>query len=143
VGVVDGSPLPLFERNRRSLRWVGRHVAPLPKHRAPHGGLDPIRAALDLAACDQIIIADVNVRYSDASLTALCRLLETHEAVEPQDYFEPLPWWTSIEAARMLVHRGIEPLPDHGATFAIRRSAIRSLRSIDSLLAPSEDHVRR
>ena len=43
----------------------------------------------------------------------------------------------------MLVHRGVEPLPDHGATFAMRRSAIRNLRSVDSLLAPGEDHVRR
>lgn len=143
VVVVDGSPLPLFERNRRSLRWVSRHVAPRAKYRAPNGILDPIRAALDLASCEQVVVADVNVRYSEEALMALCAQLDTHEVVEPQDYFDPLPWWTSIEAARMLVHRGIEPLPDHGATFAMRRSAMRSLRAIDSLLAPAEDHVRR
>lgn len=143
VIVVDGSPLPLFERNRRSLRWVGRHVAAQPKHRGPSGFIDPVRAAIDLAACERIVIADTRVRYSDEALTALCAQLETHEVVEPQDYFDPLPWWSSIEAGRMLVHRGVEPLPDHGATFAMRRGAIRSLRSIDSLLAPGEDHVRR
>ncbi len=143
VVVVDGSPLPLFERNRRSLRWVSRHVAAKPKHRAPGGQLDPLRAAADLAACEQVVIADVNVRYSEEALAELSDLLEAHEVVEPQDYFEPLPWWSSIEAGRMLVHRGIEPMPDHGATFGIRRSAVRSLRTIDSLSATYEDQVRR
>ncbi len=143
VVVLDGSPLPLFERNRRSLRWVSRHLPARPKHRAPNGSLDPIRAAADLAACEHIVIADSNVRYGADSLLALCKLLETHEVVEPQDYFQPLPWWSSIEAGRMLVHRGIEPLPDHGATFGIRRGAIRNLRTIDSLLVPGDDHVRR
>lgn len=143
VVVLDGSPLPLFERNRRSLRWVGRHIAARPKYRAPNGLLDPLRAAADLAACEHVVIAGINVRYAEDALSALCKLLEAHEVVEPQDYFDPLPWWSSIEAGRMLVHRGLEPLPDHGATFGIRRSTIRSLRTIDSLLAPSDDHVRR
>ena len=37
-------------------------------------------------------------------------MLDAHDCVEPQDYFEPLPWWGGIEAGRMLVHRGIEPM---------------------------------
>ena len=143
VVIVDGSPMTLFEHHSRTLRWVGRHVASLPKYRAPSGFIDPVRAALDLAACEKVIIADTNVRYSSAALTSLCQLLERHEVVEPQDYFDPLPWWTSIEAGRMLLHRGVEPLPDHGATFGVHRRALSGLRSIDSMLAPCEDHVRR
>jgi hypothetical protein len=143
VVIVDGSPRPLFERNRRTLRWVGRHVAVRAKHRAPNGCIDPIRAAVDLAACEKVIIAGTKVRYAGEALASICELLDGHEVVEPQDYFEPLPWWSSIEAGRMLVHRGVEPLPDHGATFGIRRSAVRGLRAIDSLVAPGEDHVRR
>jgi hypothetical protein len=143
VLVVDGSPLPQFERDRRSLRWVGRHVAALPRYRGPSGTIDPIRVAIELSACERTIVADGNVRYSAEALDSMCELLDGHEVVEPQDYFDPLPWWSGIEAGRMLVHRGVEPLPDHGATFGIRRSAIRGLRSLDSMLAPGDDHVRR
>jgi hypothetical protein len=53
-----------------------------------------------------------------------------HEVVEPQDYLDPLPWWGGIEAGRILVHRGIEPQPDHGATFGFRRSAVSGLRTL-------------
>ena len=143
VVIVDGSPLPLFERNRRTLRWTGRHIAARPKHRGAGGALDPIRAAIDLGTCERVIVAGGKVRYSEEALSSMCDLLDTHEVVEPQDYFDPLPWWSSIEAGRMLVHRGVEPMPDHGATFGMRRSAMRGLRSLDSILAPGEDHFRR
>jgi hypothetical protein len=143
VVIVDASAPPEFERNRRSLRWVGRHIAPRTGHRGPNGSIDPIRAAIDLNVCDKVIIAGANVRYSEEALGAMCDLLDLHEAVEPQDYFDPLPWWGSIEAGRMLVHRGIEPLPDHGATFGVRKAALRGLRTIDAFTSPGEDHVRR
>src|SRR5690349_13745427 len=39
-----------FDRNRRVFRWVGRHVAALPRHRALNGAVDPVRAAIDLAS---------------------------------------------------------------------------------------------
>jgi hypothetical protein len=42
----------------------------------------------------------------------------------------------------MLVHRGIEPQPDHGATFGFRRSAMRTLRGL-SMIDSGEDPVRR
>src|ERR1041385_8307154 len=35
VIVIDDTPS--FDRNRRLFRWVGRHVAPLPRHPAPSG----------------------------------------------------------------------------------------------------------
>ena len=41
----------------------------------------------------------------------------------------------------MLVHRGIEPLPDQGATFGFRRGALRALRGFDA--TASRDPVRR
>src|SRR5206468_9407950 len=47
-----------------------------------------------------------------------------------------------IDAGRMLVHRGIEPLPDHGATFGFRKTAVRGLHGIDGSV-PASDHVRR
>src|SRR5260370_38647771 len=48
-----------------------------------------------------------------------------------------------IEAGRMLVHRGVEPLPDHGATFGIRKSSVRGPRGVDVAWSNGDDPVRR
>jgi hypothetical protein len=144
VIVVDGSPSPIFESNRAVLRWVSRHIATRPRHRNFTGGIDTVRTAVDVSSCDKIIVADENVRYESNAIESICDLLDLHEVVEPQDYFEPLPWWSGIEAGRMLVHRGVEPLPDHGATFGIRKSSVRGLRGIDIVAwSNGEDAVRR
>src|SRR6266536_2764424 len=52
VIVVDDTAS--VDRNRRIFRWVGRHVAALPRHRALSGAVDPLRAAQDLASCEKI-----------------------------------------------------------------------------------------
>ncbi len=143
VIVVDPASPEVFHRHRRVLRWVSRHVTARPRHRTLAGTIDPVRAAMDLAACEKVIVAGVDVRYTELELDGLCRLLDVHEVVEPQDYFDPLPWWGGIETGRMLVHRGIVEYPDHGSTFGFRRSALRGLRSLDLLIEASDDHVRR
>ena len=140
--VVDPSPRPQFELNSRVLRWVGRHVAPCEGHRSPGGSIDPVRTAADLASCEKVIVAAEDVRYTPEAIGQLCDLLDLHEVVEPQDYLDPLPWWGGIEAGRILVHRGIEPQPDHGATFGFRRAAVRSLRSLGAADV-HDDQVRR
>jgi hypothetical protein len=142
VVVLDLSPRPRFELNGRILRWVGRHVAVRPEHCTPMGLLDRVNAAANVAACDKVIVASEDVRYTTDAIGRLCNLLNAHEVVEPQDYLEPLPWWGSIEAGRILLHRGIEPQPDHGATFGFRRSALRTMRSLSNVNA-IEDPVRR
>jgi hypothetical protein len=136
VIIVDDSPEHTFARHRRVLCWVGRHVAPGPRHRDLSGAVDPVRAALDFASCHRVIVAGTSVRYDAVALDEVCALLDYHEAVEPQDYLQPLPWWGGIEAGRMLVHRAIEPRPDRGTTFAFRKSAIRGMPSIDPVGAP-------
>lgn len=140
VIVVDASAD--LEENRRVLRWVARCVTARPQHLTAFGTVDAIRAAIDLASCEKVIVADSHVRYSHESLDDLCELLEVHEVVEPQDYFDPMPWWGGIEAGRILVHRSISPLPDRGSTFGFRKRAVRGLRSIDLTGAP-QDSVRR
>ncbi|HEX2060742.1 MAG TPA: hypothetical protein VHK90_08370 [Thermoanaerobaculia bacterium] len=130
VVILDDSPRLQFELNSRILRWVGRHTAVRPEHRSPGGAVDLVRAAAMVAECEKVIVAAEDVRYTPEAVGQICDLLEMHEVVEPQDYLEPLPWWGGIEAGRMLVHRGIEPQSDHGATFGFRRSAVRSLRGL-------------
>lgn len=143
VVVVDGASGAVFDENRRVLRWVARHVAPLARHRSALGEIDLVRAATALASCEKVIVAHANVRYSPAELDELLTLIDVHEVVEPQDYFDPMPWWGSIDAARMLVHRGVEEYPDHGATFGFRRSALRGLRGLELDMLDVEDPVRR
>jgi hypothetical protein len=130
VVVLDPSTRMVFDLNARTLRWVGRHIAVGSEHRSPAGSLDRIRAACAVAMCEKVIVATEDVRYTPEAVGQMCDLLEMHEAVEPQDYLEPLPWWGSIEAGRILVHRGIEPQPDHGATFGFRRTSVRGMRTL-------------
>ena len=143
VIVVDGSPQEQFENNGRTLRWVARHIATRPRHRNFTGGIDVVRTAIDVSNCDKMIVADAKVRYEHESIARVCDLLDEHEVVKPQDYFAPLPWWSGIEAGRMLVHRGIEPLPDHGATFGLRKSSVRGLRGLEVAWSNGDGPVRR
>ncbi len=141
VIIVDGSPRAQFDENRCVLRWVGRHIAARRGHRHP-SGIDPVAAAIECAAHEKVIVADHTVRYSEGCIEQLCKLLDQHEVVVPQNYLDPLSWWGAIEAGRILVHRGIEPSGD-GGTFGFRRSAIRALRSIDSHLDTAEEPLLR
>ena len=142
VVVLDPSSRMLFELNGRILRWVARHVAVRPEHCTPAGVFDLIRASSIVASCEKVIVASQDVRYTIDAIVQLCELLDAHEVVEPQDYVEPLPWWGSIEAGRILVHRGIEPQPDHGATFGFRRTAVRGLRAL-GMMDVADDPARR
>lgn len=141
VVILDPSPRFQFELNARILRWVGRHVSVRPEHRA-EGGVDVLRAAAAHAVCEKVIVAAEDVRYTAETIDQICTLLDGHEVVEPQDYLDPMPWWGSIDAGRMLIHRGIAPDPDHGATFGFRRSALRSLRAFGPGSSP-DAQVRR
>lgn len=129
VVILDPSPRLQFELNSRVLRWVGRHVPVGAEHRA-NGEVDIVRAASANAACDKVIVAAEDIRYSPEAIGQMCDLLDLHEVVEPQDYLDPMPWWGGIEAGRILLHRAIEPQPDHSATFGFRSSALRALRAL-------------
>lgn len=134
VVVLDSSPESVYRENRRVLRWVSRHVS-------VHPPVDVVRMAAAATDADRIIVAREDMRYGESEITNVCELLEMHEVVEPQDYVAPLPWWGSVEAGRILIHRGIEPCPDRGATFAFRRSALSVLRGFEA--AGAADPVRR
>ena len=142
VIILDGSSEHTFARHRRVLCWVGRHIAVRPRHRNFAGVVDPMRAAADFASCEKVIVADATVRYTAEGIEELCAMLDAHESVEPQDYFEPMPWWGGIEAGRMLVHRAIESRADRGATFAFCRSAVRGMRELERAHA-ADIFVRR
>lgn len=127
VVVLDPAEGNALERNQRVLRWVSEHVVIRREHLGFGGELDLLRAASVVASCEKIIIASPEVRHTAGSLAVICELLDRHEVVDPQDYIDPLPWWGGLEAAGMLLQRGIDVRSGTGATFGLRRGALRSL----------------
>jgi hypothetical protein len=124
VLVIDYSARELFEQHRAVLRWVSRHISVSRK-------TDAVRAAVELSACEKVIVATEDVRYSHADVESMCELLEMHDVVEPQQYLDPLPWWGGIEAGRMLMDRGIDRFEARSSTYAFQRSVIRGIRGAD------------
>jgi hypothetical protein len=114
VLIIDNCSRAQFESRRRVLRWVGRHVM---------GALGLTMSAAELASCEKVIVAVADSRYTASEVEMICELLDHHEVVEPEEYVHPLPWWGGIDAARVLIHRGVDQLPR--STFAFRRSAFR------------------
>ncbi|HUP46951.1 MAG TPA: hypothetical protein VM779_15700 [Thermoanaerobaculia bacterium] len=118
VIAIDSAPPESFEQRRRILRWVGRHVA---------AKRDFLEVAVEVASTDKIILAAPDSRYTVADVSAICGLLDGFEAVEPEEFVEPMPWWGAIDAGRMLLQRGLEKGPGRGRTCAFRRSAWKPL----------------
>lgn len=126
VVVADASRGDRFERNRSILRWVARHESvPLASTSLVD---ETVRAALSLAFAEKVIIASADVRYTPVGVVQTCELLDLHDAVEPHDFFDPLPWWSGVEMSRLLMHRAFDSRTRHGATLAVRRAALQTPR---------------
>lgn len=130
VIVVDGSPSELFDEHHRVLRWVSSHHAVLPHCRFLDGRVDLVQAVTELATTEHVIIAANDSRYTVDEVRALCELLNVHDVVEPEEYFEPLPWWSGLDAGGVLVDRGAERTTRPRATFAFRRAAFSPRREV-------------
>lgn len=130
VIVVDGSPPELFDEHHRVLRWVSSHHAVLPHCRFIDGRVDLVQAVTELAATERVIIAANDSRYTVDEVRAVCELLNVHEVVEPEEYFDPLPWWGGVDAGCALLHRGVDRAARTRATFAFRTAAFHALRDV-------------
>ena len=130
VVVLDASSGSEFDDHRRVLRWVARHVAIPAHHRYADGSADTIHAAVELSMTEKVIVATIDTRYSAEEVVAVCEMLDRFDVVEPEEYFEPLPWWGGLDAGRVLLHRGVDQSPDR-ATFAFRRAAFHPMRIDD------------
>jgi hypothetical protein len=130
VLVVDGSPSDVFDEHHRLLRWVSHHHAVLPHCRFLDGRVDLVQSATELATTEKVIIAVNDSRCTAEEVRAVCELLDCHDVVEPEEYFEPLPWWGGVDAGRVLLHRGVDRLPHGRATLAFRRAAFLQIRDV-------------
>jgi hypothetical protein len=141
VLILDGSVAPQFESNRRVLRWVGRHVGVDSRYRTAGGSVDVLRAAVELASAEKVIVASAETRCTTADVIAICSLLDQHEVVEPAEYVTAANWCGGMEAGRILLHRGFEQAEQVRSTIAIRRSVFRPLLDFEE--RSGDMHLRR
>lgn len=105
--------------------------------------MNGVHTGVALAQREKIILADDDIRYTAQNVHAMCGLLKHHELVRPQNYLAPLPWWARMEAARMLINRGVLRTGDYPGTCGLRRSAMLRVGHYDGdVLFDNEELVR-
>jgi hypothetical protein len=88
-------------------------------------------------------VADDDIRYTAANIRAIMHLLEGNDVVRPQNFFDPLPWWAKMEAARMLINRALLPAADYPGTCAFRRERMLAAGRYDGdVLFDNEEIIR-
>lgn len=143
VLVVDGSPPAVFAAHERAWRGACHHVGVDPKYTYLNGKVNGVHTGVDLATCEHIILADDDIRYTEADVKRAGHLLARHELVRPQNYLSPLPWWARTESARILINRGCLRAGDYPGTCAFRRSAMLRVGHYDGdVLFDNEEIVR-
>lgn len=129
VTVVDSSPPQVFVRH--AARWDGllRHLPPDPTVHGVNGKVCGVLTGVAAARHEHVVIADDDVRYDEAGLRAVHRLLDTVDLVRPQNYFDPLPWHAWWDTGRTLLNRAFGA--DGPGTLAVRRSTFRAMGGYD------------
>lgn len=129
VIVVDGSEPRLFADNAAAWPAGVRQVAPDPAHRCLNGKVAGIHTGVEQARHEHVVLADDDVRYEQPQLARISALLETHDLVQPQNVFDPLPWHARWDTARTLLNRSLGA--DFPGTLAVRRSRFLAMGGYD------------
>jgi hypothetical protein len=129
VIVVDGSPPAVFDANRAAWEPYARHVPPAGDESWLMGKVAGVRTGVRLASHEHLVIADDDVRYDPRSLRRVQALLDDHDLVRPQNYFNSLPWHARWDTARTLLNRGLGR--DYPGTLAVRRSRMLAMGLYD------------
>lgn len=129
VIVVDGSDPEVFAANAAA--WGGRvrHVPPDEGETWLMGKVAGVRTGVELASCERVVLADDDVRYEPGALRRAAALLDSHDLVRPQNYFDRLPWHARWDTARTLLNRSIGR--DYPGTLAVRRSRMLAMGMYD------------
>jgi hypothetical protein len=129
VLVVDGSPPDVFARHAEAWRGLVRHLPPDPSERGLNGKVLGVHTGVRAAGNEHVVIADDDVRYDEAALTAVHRLLDLADLVRPQNYFDPLPWHAWWDTGRTLLNRALGA--DYPGTLAVRRGTFLAMGGYD------------
>lgn len=129
--VVDGSEPDVFEAAHEAWSDFALHIPPSPDFTGRNGKVRGVLTGVKNASHERVVIADDDVRYSDAALGRALDALDESDLVRPQNYFDPLAWHASWDTARTLLNRGLGRA-DFPGTFAVRRSALRRVGGYDA-----------
>ena len=129
VIVVDGSGPEVFAANAAAWGGQVRHVPPKEGEKWLMGKVAGVRTGVELASCERVVIADDDVRYEPEALRRTAGLLESHDLVRPQNYFDRLPWHARWDTARTLLNRSLGR--DFPGTLAVRRSRMLAMGMYD------------
>lgn len=129
VTVVDGSAPEVFARHAHTWRGLLRHVPPDPAVRGVNGKVVGVLTGVRTARHEHVVIADDDVRYDEAGLHVVHRLLHRVDLVRPQNYFDPLPWHAYWDTGRTLLNRALGA--DYPGTLAVRRSTFLGMGGYD------------
>ncbi|HET6691174.1 MAG TPA: glycosyltransferase family 2 protein [Miltoncostaeaceae bacterium] len=129
VVVVDGSDDGIFDVHARRWRPAVRHVRPHGDLRFASGKVNGVISGVREASCERLIVADDDVRYDDASLRRMLRLLEAADVVCPQNHFDPLPWHAVWDTGRILIARAVGH--DMPGTLGVRRARFLEMGGYD------------
>lgn len=120
VIVIDGSPPEVFDAHSKA--WSGHVRHERPAIRTTNGKVAGVMTGVRAARYEHVIIADDDVRYRRAELVRMLALLQSHDVVRPQNFFDPLPWHARWDTARTLLNRLGDG--DWPGTLGVRRSML-------------------
>jgi hypothetical protein len=129
VIVVDGSGPEVYAANAAAWGDCARQVPPADDERWLMGKVAGVRTGVRLASRERVVIADDDVRYDPATLRRTASLLDEHDLVRPQNYFDRLPWHARWDTARTLLNRAFGR--DYPGTLAVRRSRLLAIGLYD------------
>ena len=129
VIVVDGSGPEVFAANAAAWGELVRHVPPGEGEEWLMGKVAGVRTGVELASCERVVIADDDVHYEPEALRRTAALLNDHDLVRPQNYFDRLPWHARWDTARTLLNRCFGA--DYPGTLAVRRSRMLAMGMYD------------
>ncbi|MGN6201148.1 MAG: glycosyltransferase [Solirubrobacterales bacterium] len=129
VIVVDGSEPEVFAANAGVWGEQVRHVPPREGESWLMGKVSGVRTGVELASRERVVIADDDVRYEPEALRRAAALLDSHDLVRPQNYFDRLPWHARWDTARTLLNRSFGR--DYPGTLAVRRSRMLAMGMYD------------
>jgi hypothetical protein len=86
------------------------------------GKVGGVMTGVALATHDHVLIADDDVVYTEAELERVDRLLDDHDVVRPQNWFDTLPWHARWDTGRILLNRMTGG--DWPGTLGVRRSLL-------------------
>ena len=143
VLVIDGSPPEVFAEYEKPWKNSCHHSPVDSQYKYLNGKVNGIHTGVAIAEHDRIILADDDIRYTPDDVRRMADLLEDYELVRPQNYFQPLPVWACMEAARMLINRCWIAEGDYSGTLGVRRNAMLRVGHYDGdVLFDNEEIVR-